>query len=91
MPGSQRLRREGLLWQQVGDQVVVLDADRSMYLAVNETGSRIWQALVDGCPTDELTRILVDQYGIDPDRAAGDVARFVGDLDERGLLESPPS
>ena len=90
MPGSKRLRRDGLLWQQVGDQVVVLDADRSVYLAVNETGALIWQALVDGSPTDQLTQILVDRYGLDPDRVAGDVDRFVADLDDRGLLEGPP-
>ena len=91
MPGSQRLRREALLWQQVGDQVVVLDADRSVYLAVNETGALIWQALADGCPTDQLTQILVERYGIDADRAAADVHRFVVDLDARGLLESTPT
>jgi hypothetical protein len=86
----QRLRREGVLWQEVADQVVVLDAGRSHYLAVNATGAALWQALADGCTTDQLAEILVERYGIEKDQADADVNRFVADLDSRGLLESPP-
>ncbi|HMC39636.1 MAG TPA: PqqD family protein [Acidimicrobiales bacterium] len=91
MTPSRRLRQEGVLWQEVASQIVVLDAGRSVYLAVNETGTLLWHALAQGCTTDRLAGILVEEFGIDPDQAAADVAWFVADLDQRGLLENSPS
>lgn len=87
MTTRQRLRKDGVLWQEVANQVVVLDADRSSYLAVNSTGAVLWQALTEGCTTDQLAEILVERFGIESDRAAADVGRFVADLDRRSLLE----
>lgn len=87
MTTRQRLRKDGVLWQEVANQVVVLDADRSSYLAVNSTGAVLWQALAEGCTTDQLAEILVERFGIESNRAAADVGRFVADLDRRTLLE----
>jgi hypothetical protein len=34
-----------------------------------------------------LTAALVDEYGIDEERAAADVSGFLADLRQRGLLD----
>ncbi len=88
MTASRRLRRDGLLWQEVAGQVVVLDAERSSYLAINAAGTLLWRAIADGCTTDDLVEVLVGRYGIDPEQAVADVGRFVDELTRRGLLDT---
>lgn len=87
MTATQRLRRDGVLWQEVDGQIVVLDADKSFFLAVNSAGAVLWQALAEGCSTDHLAEILVQRFGIDEGQVASDVRRFIADLDRRNLLE----
>jgi hypothetical protein len=82
-----QLRQENLTWQVAGEDVVVLDLKGSVYLKLNGTGRVLWEALVDPRTDSELVSALVDKYGIDEERAAADVAAFLGDLRNRGLLE----
>ena len=82
-----QLRQENLTWQVAGDDVVVLDLKGSVYLKLNGTGRVLWEALVDPRTDSELVSALVEKYGIEEERAAADVAAFLGDLRDRGLLE----
>ena len=81
-----QLRQGDLTWQVVGDDVVVLDLEGSVYLRVNGSGRVLWEALAEPRTESELARRLVDQYGITESRAAADVASFLGDLRSRDLL-----
>lgn len=83
-----RLRRQALTWQVVGDEVIVLDLDGSLYLKVNGSGRVLWEALAEAATTDsELIDLLVSGYDIDRSRASADVAAFLADLRSRGLIE----
>jgi hypothetical protein len=81
-----RLREDRLVWREAGDEVVALDRETSEYLAVTRSGIELWHALARGATEAELAAMLRERYGLDPERAAADVARFVGDLADRGLL-----
>ncbi len=81
-----KLRRNGLAWNVVGDEVVVLDLDGSVYLQVNGTGRVLWEALVDGCTKNDLTELLRVHFDVGVERAEADVEAFIGDLEHRGLL-----
>lgn len=76
-----------MTWQVVDDEVVVLDLDGSVYLRLNGSGRLLWERLDAEASPDELADALVDEYGIDADRAAGDVDAFVSDLRGKLLLE----
>ncbi|NNE11583.1 MAG: PqqD family protein [Ilumatobacter sp.] len=82
-----QLRESGLTWQTVGDEIVVLDLDGSVYLKLNGSARLLWDRL--GAPTDEasLAAELVERYGVDADRAAADTAAFVAELRRRSLLD----
>jgi hypothetical protein len=82
-----QLRQENLTWQVAGDDVVVLDLRGSVYLKLNGTARDLWEALVEPRTDAELVTGLVEKYGIDEERAASDVAAFLGDLRRRDLLE----
>ena len=81
------LRTTGLTWEVLDDEIVVLDLDGSMYFRVNGSGRVLWDLLQEPRTHDELTEALVAAYGIAAEQAAEDAARFIGELQERGLIE----
>ena len=82
-----RIREDGVAWRRVGDDVVVLDIERTAYLGVNRTGAAIWMAMSSGATEQELISIVMKRFRVDRDRATRDVEAFVGDLLARGLAE----
>ncbi len=82
-----QLRQADLTWQVAGDDVVILDLKGSVYLKLNGSARVLWERLVEPCTESELTATLVDRYGIDDERATADVATFLADLRQRGLLD----
>jgi Coenzyme PQQ synthesis protein D (PqqD) len=83
-----RLRSNDLAWRMVDDEIVAVDLRTSTYLNTNGSGAVLWRALADGATDEELVALLVDEFGIDADRAHADVDRFVDAVRSRGLLGS---
>jgi hypothetical protein len=81
-----QLKQDGVSWHLVGDDIVVLDLNGSMYLKLSGSGRVLWERLAEPAEEADLSAALVDAYGIDADRAATDVAAFVADLRRRDLL-----
>ena len=84
--GGMQLRRNDLTWHVAGDEVVVLDLAGSAYLKLNGSARVLWEALAMPRTASDLASELVETYGIDRDVAAADVATFLADLQQRGLL-----
>lgn len=82
-----RLRQQDLTWHVAGEDIVVLDLGGSVYLKVNGSGRVLWELLTEARTEEDLTAALVDRYGIDESLAAADVAGFLADLRQRGILE----
>jgi hypothetical protein len=80
------LRKAGLTWHVVGDEVVVLDLEKSTYLKLNGTARMLWEGLSTSSTEVELVAVLAARFGIAEERAAGDVAEFLSDLRRRDLL-----
>jgi hypothetical protein len=81
-----RLRDERLEWRAVAGEVVALDVRDSEYLAVNESGRRLWEALARGATVAELCAILRSVYGLPAEQAERDVHAFIAELTRRDLL-----
>lgn len=82
-----KLRTDDLAWRQVGDEVMVLDTNKSEYLSVNKTGSVLWELLLTGCTRADLARALAEHFQIDDTGATTDAENFVSSLEDLGLLE----
>jgi hypothetical protein len=82
-----RIRSHAVDWLDVEEQVIALDAEKSVYVSTNSSGAILWHSLVDGATTDELAQQLVAAYGIAPEQAADDVRGFLDMLDTQGLLQ----
>ena len=87
MPAVLRLRDDTIAWKEADGEVLLLDLATSTYLAVNPSATLLWRLLADGTTNEALTRALADAYGLSDDDAASDVAAFLDDCRQRGLVE----
>jgi hypothetical protein len=74
----------GLAWQIIDDEGVVLDLERGRSIGLNPVAALVFSLL--GTHDEEaIAAEVTAQFEVSPDRARGDVARFLGLLRERGL------
>jgi hypothetical protein len=83
-----KLRESDLSWQEIDDEIVVLDSANSEYLQLNATGAMLWRWLAEGADQAHLVTALTETFGIDRVTAEHDVMTFLGELDAKGLLSS---
>ena len=76
-----------LSWQQVDDEVVILDLVSSQYLSLNSTGASLWHRIVEGTPVEQLSDELVSRFDLSPSQAHSDVIDFIAKCKALGLLE----
>jgi len=82
-----KIRNEGLSWQEIDGELVILDLNSSKYLTTNKTGAFLAKLLSDDdLSLDQLAQALVDEYGIDHGLAISDAGAFVEKLRSKGLL-----
>lgn len=82
-----RVRADKLSWRQVGDEVVVLDLERGIYLAISASGVGLWEMLSSGATPRVLENHLIESYDLDPEHAAQDVDSFLVMLRDAELVE----
>ena len=81
-----QLRQSGVTWQVVGDDIIVLDFDGSVYLKVNGSGGVLWDRLGEPATETDLVALLTERFGIDESLAASDVHAFLAELRRRDLV-----
>lgn len=81
-----KLRSEGIAWQELDGELVVLDLEASRYLEANATGTFLAGLLRQERTLEELRDALVEKYGVAPDVAEEDVRLYVDELRSLGLL-----
>jgi hypothetical protein len=83
-----RLRTEGITWQEIDGELVILDLQSSMYLTTNGSGAFLAKLLTEERTEQELAMALAAEFGIADDVAAADTAAFIGQLADKKLLIS---
>lgn len=76
------VRARQTAWRRIGDETVVINLESKRMVALNESGSVVWDALENGADLAALAARL----GGD-DAAAGQVHGFVEALAAEGLVE----
>ncbi len=66
---------------------VLLDLKTHKYFSLNESGAVIWKLIESGTAISEIAEKLVEQYGIEPERAQKSTQALVERLTEAGLIE----
>lgn len=81
-----RLKSEGVTWQDVDGQVVILDLRSSLYLELNASASLLYLQLADGTEREQLISMLQTTYGLEREAALQDVEAFIRSMQQHDLL-----
>jgi len=81
-----RLREDGVTWQEIDGELVILDLVSSKYLTTNGSGAFVAKLLQEDRSAEDLTTALVTEYGVDRAVAARDTEAFLAELRRRELL-----
>ncbi|WP_454043036.1 PqqD family protein [Cellulosimicrobium sp. Marseille-Q8652] len=81
-----QIRTDGVTWQEIDGELVLLDLERSVYLTTNGSGALLTKLLVEEHTLDDLADALVAEFAIDRDDALRDAQAFVDELAEHQLL-----
>ena len=77
---------QGLAWQRLKDEVVLIDRMSNRILGLNAVGARTWE-LLDGRPVSAVVDTIAAEFEVAPARAAVDVAAFLDQMFGEGLVE----
>lgn len=69
------------------NESVLLNLKTRVYYEINETGSVIWNGVVDGKSVVEIAEAVMDEYEIELDDAVTHVQSFLVGLAEHGLVD----
>jgi len=80
---------DGIVFQSLQDEMVLLNLHTGVYFGLNAVGARMWQLIQahQNTPLNEVLDALVDEYDVPSDRCAGDLLTLVARLEENRLLE----
>ena len=81
-----KLRADDLAWENVDDEIIVLDSRASRYYRLNGSGALLWTMLDDGASRADMVSKLLRTYSIDEDVATNDVDTFMADLERQKLV-----
>lgn len=67
-------------------EAVLLDLASGTYFGLNEVGARVWELVEAGTTVGALRSALLDEFEVEEGVLAADLARLLGDLEQRGLV-----
>lgn len=79
-PRGYRARTRFVAYEELDDELVLLNLDTGVYGTVGGSGVGIWHALVPGATVPELVAALETQYGVPADDVTPAVQAFLDDL-----------
>ena len=89
-----RISRQGD-WRsaKVGDELVMMSAEKGNYIGLSEVGARIWEIIETPSELDAVCTRLQDEYDVAPDLCRSEVETFLNELVKHGAiaLDPPPA
>jgi hypothetical protein len=71
---------------QLGDEVVILGLQDSVYYGLTKVGARIWELLQTPRTLTDIVEAVVAEYDVAPEQAEADLQGLLIDLQARGLV-----
>jgi hypothetical protein len=79
-------RLEGFLKASVGDNLVLLDMDKGVYVGLDAIGSRIWDRIESPVVVSEICEELGRDYAAEPAVIEADVLKFLNQLSDQKMI-----
>ena len=71
---------------RVGDELVMMSAQRGIYLGLSEVGARVWELLDTDADLDRICEALEREFDVAPDVCRAEVETFVDQMAGQGLV-----
>ncbi len=79
---------ESVILQRLNDEAVLLNMSNQQYYGLNDTGTRMWELLMElGEPSKVVTQ-LQEEYSVPQAKLQADLETLVGELLQAGLLRA---
>jgi hypothetical protein len=78
-----------VVFRELDREAVLLDLGTGTYFGLNGVGTRIWQLIAGGREQADIVSTLAAEYDAARSTIAGDVARLIGELKARRLINDP--
>lgn len=75
---------------RVGDEVAILDLDRSVYFGLDPVGARIWELLQEPTELARVLEALLGEFEVDEATARADLLALADELLAQKLIEVRP-
>jgi hypothetical protein len=79
--------KPGVIWRIVDENAVVVSPDTGDVHVLSQTGAIIWQMLANKNEVRDIESYLVAHYIVSAEQASQDVAAFIRELKDSGLLK----
>jgi len=76
-----------VLFQDTGEEVVLLNLSSGMYYGAGSVGARVWKLATEGKSQEEIIAQVVREFDATTEQASIDVSAFLVDLERHNLLE----
>jgi hypothetical protein len=88
------VRKQGdWLAAKVGDELVMMSAEKGNYIGLSEIGARIWELIEAPQEFDVVCARLQEEYEVSPEACRTEVESFLNELVKHGAvaLDPPPA
>jgi hypothetical protein len=88
MDRATRLRiRDGVMFNRVGDEIVLLDLDKGTYLGLDPVGARFWELVTTNATIGEAIDTMLAEYEVARPELEADLDELVDDLARNELVK----
>jgi hypothetical protein len=70
---------------RVGEELAILDLDRSVYYGLNPVGARIWDLIQEPKKVSSVLEVIVAEFEVDEATARADLFALIDELVDKGL------
>ena len=86
-------RQGDWLSAKVGDELVMMSAEKGNYIGLSEVGARIWEIIEAPNEFDTVCVRLQEEYEVTPETCRAEIETFLNELVKHGAvaLDPPPA
>jgi hypothetical protein len=86
-----QVRKQGdWLAAKVGDELVMMSAEKGNYIGLSEVGARIWELIETPQEVDAVCARLQEEYEVAPEICRNEVETFLNELVKHGAIAFDP-
>jgi hypothetical protein len=89
---SMKVERKGdWLFAKVGDELVMMSAEKGYYIGLSAVGARVWELIEEPAELDEICAALEREFDVAPDVCRAEVRAFLDQLAAQNAAALEPA